>query len=115
MSLTHRDYAKRLQLVTGHARDGKLPANLDWQALADPNATTAVYMAMRTFAELRDRLTAAGLSPETPAFAMINVSRTGERVIASTLASLPDAITAANVSGPCLVLFGEALRSARHG
>ncbi len=55
VSLTHRDHAKRLQLVTGHARDGKLPANLDWQALADPNATTAVYMAMRTFAELRDR------------------------------------------------------------
>lgn len=115
VSLTHRDYAKRLQLITGHARDGKLPANLDWQALADPNATTAVYMAMRTFAELRDRLTAAGLSSETPAFAMISVSREGERVIASTLANLPDAITAANVSGPCLVLFGEALRGARHG
>lgn len=115
VSLTHRDFAKRLQLVTGHARDGKLPTNLDWQALADPTATTAVYMAMRTFAELRDRLTASGLSPDTPAFAMINVTRAGERVIASTLAGLPDAIAAANVSGPCLVLFGEALRGARHG
>lgn len=113
VSLTHRDFAKRLQLVTGHARDGKLPANLDWQALADPAATTAVYMAMRTFAELRDKLIAHGLSAETPAFAMINVSRSGERVIASTVADLPDAIAAAQVSGPCLVLFGEALRGAR--
>lgn len=113
VSLTHRDYAKRLQLVTGHSRDGKLPSNLDWKALADPNATTAVYMAMRTFAELRDRLIANGLSAGTPAFAMINVTRDGERVIASTVADLPEAIASANVTGPCLVLFGEALRGAR--
>lgn len=112
VSLTHRDVAKRLQLVTGHSRDGKLPANLDWQALVDPAATTAVYMAMRTLSELRDKLISTGLSPETPAFAMINVSRAGERIIASTIADLPDAIAAANVSGPCLVLFGEALRGA---
>ena len=112
VSLTHRDHAKRLQLVTGHARDGKLPAHLDWQALADPNATTAVYMAMRTFSELRDRLTQHGLSPQTPAFAMFNVSRDNERVIASTLTELPGAIAAAGVTGPCLVLFGEALRAA---
>ena len=114
-SLTHRDFAKRLQLVTGHSRDGKLPANLDWQALADPTATTAVYMAMRTFAELSTKLTAAGLSPETPAFAMINVSRAGERIIASTVADLPGALASAKVSGPCLVLYGEALRGAHTG
>lgn len=113
VSLTHRDFAKRLQLVTGHARDGKLPTNLDWQALADPAATTAVYMAMRTFTELRDRLIGAGLSPDTPAFAMINVTRAGERIIASTVSELPAAIATARVSGPCLVLYGEALRGAR--
>ena len=112
VSLTHRDFAKRLQLVTGHSRDGKLPSNLDWNALADPAATTAVYMAMRTFAELSGKLITAGLSPETPAYAMINVSRAGERIIVSTVAELPAAIAAANVSGPCLVLFGEALRGA---
>ena len=115
VSLTHRDFAKRLQLVTGHSRDGKLPANLDWHALVDPAATTAVYMAMRTLAELRDKLISTGLSPATPAFAMINVSRAGEQIIASTIADLPDAIAAANVNGPCLVLFGEALRGAGRG
>ncbi len=43
---------------------------------------------------------------------MINVSRDSERVIASTLTELPGAIAAAGVTGPCLVLFGEALRAA---
>lgn len=92
-----------------------MPANLDWHALVDPAATTAVYMAMRTLAELRDKLISTGLSPATPAFAMINVSRAGEQIIASTIADLPDAIAAANVNGPCLVLFGEALRGAGRG
>ena len=112
VSLTHRDHAKRLQFVTGHARDGKLPANLDWHALADPAATTAVYMAMRTLAELRVRLLANGLAAATPAFALIDVSRDREVIIRSTVAALPEALMAAGVTGPCLVLIGEALRPA---
>jgi uroporphyrin-III C-methyltransferase/precorrin-2 dehydrogenase/sirohydrochlorin ferrochelatase len=111
VSLTHRDHAKRLQYVTGHSRHGKLPETLDWAALADRGATTAVYMAQRTLGELRDRLIAAGLPPATPAYALINVSRDGELVIASTVAELPEALARQAVAGPCLVLFGEALRA----
>jgi uroporphyrin-III C-methyltransferase / precorrin-2 dehydrogenase / sirohydrochlorin ferrochelatase len=112
VSLTHRDHAKRLQFIAGHARDGKLPANLDWQALADPGATTAVYMAHRTLAELRDRLTAAGLPPETPAAALIAVSRPDERLIVSSLDALPEALAASAIDGPCLVLIGHAIGAA---
>jgi uroporphyrin-III C-methyltransferase / precorrin-2 dehydrogenase / sirohydrochlorin ferrochelatase len=112
VSLTHRDHAKRLQFVTGHTREGRLPSNLDWQALSDPRATTAVYMAMRTLAALRDKLRAHGLPDTTPAFALIDVSRDGEVIIRSTIAALPEALAAAGVSGPCLVLIGEALRPA---
>eukprot|EP01041_Mallomonas_annulata_P039305 gene39305-62964_t len=32
-SLTHRDHARRLQFITAHARDGKLPMDLDWSAI----------------------------------------------------------------------------------
>ena len=112
VSLTHRDHAKRVQFITGHARDGKLPANLDWQALADPGATTAVYMAHRTLAELRDRLTAAGLPPDTPAAALVAVSRPDERLIVSSLDTLPEALAAAAIDGPCLVLIGQAIGAA---
>jgi uroporphyrin-III C-methyltransferase / precorrin-2 dehydrogenase / sirohydrochlorin ferrochelatase len=112
VSLTHRDYAKRLQFVTGHSREGRLPEQLDWQALADPGATTAVYMALRTLTELRDRLLQQGLSGETPAFALFGVSREQETIVRSTIARLPEDLQAAGVPGPCLVLFGEALRRA---
>jgi uroporphyrin-III C-methyltransferase/precorrin-2 dehydrogenase/sirohydrochlorin ferrochelatase len=113
VSLTHRDHAKRLQFVTGHSRQGRLPDTLDWTALADRGATTVVYMAQRTLPELRQRLLAAGLAPDTPAFALISVSREGEeRVVASTVEFLVDDLAAAAVSGPCLVMYGEALRPA---
>ena len=36
-------------------------------ALADPQATTVIYMGKRTFPALVAMLTEAGLSPETPA------------------------------------------------
>ena len=112
VSLTNRDTAKRLQFVTGHSGEGRLPSNLDWRALADPGATTVVYMAMRTLTELRDRLLAEGLAAATPAFAVIDVTREGQTIIRSTIAALPDALAAAGVNGACLVLFGEALRPA---
>lgn len=110
VSLTHRDHAKRLQLVTGHARDGKLPVTLDWQALADRRATTVVYMAQRTLAELSKQLLAAGLPPSTPAAALISLTRADEQVVASTIGALPAALAAAAADGPCLVVIGEVLR-----
>lgn len=111
VSLTHRNHAKRLQFITGHSREGKLPANLDWTALADPGATTAVYMAHRTLGELRDKLIAAGLPPDTPAYAMMDVTREAERIVPSTIRDLPEALALHGVSGPCLVLIGAALGS----
>ena len=112
VSLTHRDHAKRLQLVTGHSREGKLPNNLNWAALADPGATTAVYMAHRTLSELSGRLMVAGLPAATPAIAMIGVSREGAGQIVSTLEALPARLEEAGVSGPCLVLIGQVFKDA---
>ena len=86
VSLTHREQARRLQYVTGHARDGRLPADIDWRALADPAATTVVYMPKRTLRELTARAIAAGLDPATPAVAVANATRPDETIIAGTIA-----------------------------
>ncbi|MGL4397462.1 MAG: siroheme synthase CysG [Hyphomicrobium sp.] len=113
VSLTHRDHAKRLQVVTGHSREGRLPSHLDWQALADPTATTAVYMALRTLPELRAKLLDAGLPGTTPACALFSIARSNQTVVVSTVSDLPDAIARARGDGPCLVLIGAALSAAR--
>jgi uroporphyrin-III C-methyltransferase/precorrin-2 dehydrogenase/sirohydrochlorin ferrochelatase len=36
VSLTDRNTARRLQVVSGHASGGRLPDNIDWRAIADP-------------------------------------------------------------------------------
>src|SRR5262249_12278381 len=44
VSLTHRSTARRLQYITGHGSDGKLPKDIDWTSVADASATTIVHL-----------------------------------------------------------------------
>jgi uroporphyrin-III C-methyltransferase/precorrin-2 dehydrogenase/sirohydrochlorin ferrochelatase len=109
VSLTHRAQARRLQYVTGHDRDGKLPADIDWHALADPAATTVVYMPKKTLAELSSRARAEGLDPATPVVAVANATRADEKVIAGTAADIADRVAADAPDGPVLVMIGKVL------
>ena len=109
ISLTARGVARRLQYVTGHAEDGKLPSDIDWSSLRDAAATTVVYMPARTFAELSRRAIAAGLPVSTPAVAVVRATRADERVIAGTIADLPARLAADAPDGPMLILIGRVL------
>jgi len=113
VSLTHRAQARRLQYVTGHDRDGKLPADIDWQALADPAATTVVYMPKKTLRALSARAIAQGLDPATPAVAVANATRPDEAIVAATIGDIADRVDAAAPDGPLLVMLGNALADVR--
>ena len=108
-SLTERAVARRLQFITAHARDGKLPEDLDWRALADEGATTAVYMGLKTLPPLVARLLAEGLAPDTPTVIVERASWDSERHVVSTLADLPATAVSSGLVGPCLVLIGRAM------
>jgi uroporphyrin-III C-methyltransferase / precorrin-2 dehydrogenase / sirohydrochlorin ferrochelatase len=111
LSLTERKTARRLQFVTGHGDDGTLPADLSDSALADPKATTIVYMPRRTLPAISARAIAAGLSPHTPAVAIIAATQPQEVRIAGTIATLPDLVRGRPESGPMLIMIGDALRA----
>ncbi|MCU4180202.1 siroheme synthase CysG [Bosea sp. BH3] len=108
LSLTHRDHARRLQFVTGHGRSGALPDDLDWRAMADPAASTVIYMARATLPGFRESALAAGLDPRTPAVAVIAATRPDEMRVAATIAELPERLAEMPASGPVLVLLGHA-------
>ena len=110
--LTHRRTARRLQLLTGHDVRGELPDDLNWAALADPSATTAVYMPRRTIGRMLATAVERGLPPATPAVAVFNATRSDERIVQGTAATLADAMRSAGGEGPALVVVGEALRPA---
>jgi uroporphyrin-III C-methyltransferase/precorrin-2 dehydrogenase/sirohydrochlorin ferrochelatase len=109
VSLTHRRDARRVQYVTGHDRDGKLPADIDWHALADPAATTIVYMPKKTLRELSVRAMAQGLDSTTPAVAIANATRLDEIIVQGTIADIADHIDADAPDGPLLLMIGKVL------
>lgn len=105
--LTRRGIARRVQFVTGHDVTGALPEGLNWAALADPKAVTAVFMARGTFADLAARLIAAGLPPDTPALLAQGVSTPAETITRETVAGLAERLAgAAPDPAPTLILYG---------
>ncbi len=109
VSLTHRAEARRVQYVTGHDRDGRLPDDIDWRSIADPAATTVVYMPKKTLRLLGARAVAQGLDPATPAVAVANATRPDEAIVAGTIADIADRIEADAPDGPVLVMIGKVL------
>jgi uroporphyrin-III C-methyltransferase len=104
--LTRRLTARRVQFVTGHDVTGSLPENLNIAALADPAATTVIFMGKRTFGELTLRLTAAGMSPDTPAILAESVSTPAQKIIRGTLSTMEKLIADEASDGPALILLG---------
>jgi uroporphyrin-III C-methyltransferase/precorrin-2 dehydrogenase/sirohydrochlorin ferrochelatase len=115
LPLTDRKRARRLQYVTGHAKSGALPGDLDWQSLADPATTTAIYMPTGTLPALAATAIAKGLDPQTPALAIARATRPDQAVVRAFISELPQRVAEANLPGPVLVMLGHALgnRSAR--
>ena len=111
-SLTERSVARRLQFITAHAKDGRLPEDIDWRALADPHAASVVYMGVRTMPALVEKLLAHGLEPATPAVLVESASQVDERCIAGTIATMPSLAAAAAPTGPCLLMIGLAFARA---
>ncbi|MGK6319156.1 uroporphyrinogen-III C-methyltransferase [Sphingomonas sp. DT-204] len=111
VSLSLRGLARRVQFVTAHARAGE-PLGLDWQALADPGATTAFYMGRSAASDISRNLIAAGLDPATPVLVACDVSLPHERRLRTRLDLLPLAVGALADDRPTLILVGETVAQA---
>ena len=102
--LTHRDHAQCCVFVTGNRKDGSI--DLDWDALARPNQTVVIYMGLSGLDIICAELTAHGLPASTPAALVQQGTTRGHRVIAATLADLPETVRRAGARAPTLVIVG---------
>ncbi len=103
--LTHRDCAQSCIFVTGHLKDGT--ADLDWAALARPRQTVVIYMGLLGLATICQQLVAHGLPADTPAAVVERATLASQRVIAATLAELPNEAQLAGLIGPTLIIVGQ--------
>lgn len=105
-SLTHRDHAQSLTLMTGHSRKGELPQTIDWSRAASPNATLVVYMGAKQAGALVARLAASGLAEATPTVAIASLSRAEEKRWCGAMRELPAGIETLPAGAPILIGIG---------
>ena len=110
VSLTRRHRNSSLRFLTGQDVDGF--AEHDWRALARPGAVAAVYMGVRAARFLQGRLLIHGAPTDTPVTAVENAARGGQKIVATTLRALADALGEAGVVGPAILFLGLAPRDA---
>lgn len=104
--LTRRLTARRVQFVTGHDVTGKLPGDISLTALADPTASTVIFMGKRTFPDLLAKLLVHGLPPDTPAILAEDVSRPEQLITRSDVAGLAQRLAQEVGDSAALILYG---------
>jgi uroporphyrin-III C-methyltransferase/precorrin-2 dehydrogenase/sirohydrochlorin ferrochelatase len=103
--LTHRDYAQSCVFVTGHLVDGKL--GLNWQALAQPETTIAVYMGVGAAGQLAEGLINHGLNADTPVAVIESGSTANQRVLTTSLAELGEQVIKQGIKAPAMIIIGR--------
>lgn len=104
--LTRRLTARRVQFITGADVTGDLPPDVNMAALADPMATTVVYMGKRTFPGLVQRLLEHGLPGDTPAMLAEAVSTPAEKIQRFTVETLAHHLETTTSTTPALIFYG---------
>jgi uroporphyrin-III C-methyltransferase/precorrin-2 dehydrogenase/sirohydrochlorin ferrochelatase len=108
--LTHRDLARTVTFLSGHAPDTGAPdfGTLDLAAFKDGQHTLVVYMGASRTQEFAEKLLENGWKASTPVLLVEKASQQGERRIALDLNALKSAEKKTfRLSGPALLLCGE--------
>lgn len=110
LPLTLRGVSSTLVFTTGHDLNGDvLP---DWARVALSGATVAVYMGRSVAASVAERLMAGGLAPDTTVAVVENAGRGDKRLLHGTLRELPDLENRTELTGPVMVIIGDAVAGA---
>lgn len=110
VSLTERRRARRVQFVTGHGADGKLPNDLDWSSVADRKVTTVVYMPRKTLRQFVATALRKGLHPATPAIAIASATLPGETHVAGPVVEIAALAAELPAEAPVTVVVGWVAR-----
>ncbi|MBK0392847.1 uroporphyrinogen-III C-methyltransferase [Ramlibacter algicola] len=109
--LTHRDHARGVVFVTGHAQQGGDAP--DWRALAQAvhqaRLTLVVYMGVSGAADIERQLLEV-LPADTPAAIVQHASLPQQRHAVTTLAQLTATIAREHLASPSVIVIGDVLR-----
>lgn len=103
--LTHRDAASSVSFVTAHKRHDA--ADDDLASRVPREGTVVLYMGLSTLRTTARSLIAAGRPSTTPVAVVSHATLPTQREVIATLADVADAVDAAQLPAPALVIVGE--------
>ncbi|MCA9115816.1 MAG: uroporphyrinogen-III C-methyltransferase [Planctomycetaceae bacterium] len=107
ISLTHRDHASAVALITGHEDPLKEQSAVDYPHLARFQGTLVFYMGLHRLEAIVSSLVAAGRPADEPACVISRASTPLQRTVTAPLAELPAAVRQAGLRAPSLILIGQ--------
>jgi uroporphyrin-III C-methyltransferase len=105
---THRDTNHSVIFLTGHDATGKMPANVNWQAVATASPVIVMYMAVKHLGEIAQALMEGGRTPEDPVTIISNASLPHQKVQATTLDQAGAFVAKNDPPTPAIVVVGHA-------
>src|SRR5215208_435912 len=102
--LTHRDFASKLTLITGHEDPAKEAARIDWAQVAKTAGTKVVMMGTDRMGEIARVLVNHGMDPGTPV-AMVRWGTTNrQQSIEGTLGTIAAVIEKEKLGAPTVAV-----------
>jgi uroporphyrinogen III methyltransferase/synthase len=108
--VTDRRYASSFAVITGHEDPTKPQSSLDWHGIAAGADTLVFLMGLTNLERIVERLIAEGRPAQTPAAVIERGTTPGQRVVTGTLADIGEAVAAAGLHPPALIVVGEVVR-----
>jgi uroporphyrinogen III methyltransferase/synthase len=108
--LTHRGFASRLTLITGHEDPSKEETKIDWAQVAKTPGTQVIMMGTDRIGEIAETLVRHGMAPSTP-IAMVRWGTTGQQQsIEGTLATIAEVAADTKIGPPTVAVIGEVVK-----
>ena len=108
MPATHRDTNHAVIFLTGHDATGRMPANVNWAAIATAAPVIVMYMAVKNLGEIATVLMANGRPTSDPVTIVSNASLPIQQVASTTLAEAGAFVSANEPPTPAIVVVGHA-------
>jgi uroporphyrin-III C-methyltransferase len=105
---THRDTNHSVIFLTGHDASGKMPVNVNWQAVALASPVIVMYMAVKNLGEIAAALIAGGRPKDDPVSIISNASLPQQQVAQTTLAAAGAFVASHKPPTPAIVVVGHA-------
>ncbi len=110
--VTHRDFCTQFTVFTGHEGAHKTESSLDIPGIAAAKGTKVMLMGMSRLRETLEALVLAGQGADVPAAAVQWAATGRQKSVTATVATLADAVEAAGIASPAVVVIGEVVNLA---